>query len=416
MGDTSQDLFIQRTSMLNGINTVGKILRKVGLDPFKLKYKDILKSGIQKSGFTGTLPLGLEEGLSELVNSINQESKVNPFGALAIKGLLNRTVYQRLMVEKNIAAHPQILERPIKAPVFIIGMPRTGTTILHALLNEDVNTRSPLAWECLLPYPVSTPASYTNNDQLKTVEKEFGQLFKLVPDFQKKHHMSAVSPQECIGVNFLDFNSFQTSAQVYIPSYMDWFMHKADKSRTMAWHKRFLQFLESGEITPERWLLKSPVHLVRLKEIFEVYPDAKIIMTHRHPSKVVASATSLISSVRSLYSDNEDPLRSGDEQCTFWSEAFEVFLEQRKNLNKEDQIIDLKFEDFIGNQMAVVEQIYERFNWQLSDESKGNMQTFLKENPPGKHGVHNYTLEQFGLNEQIINKKFKNYIDFIEKL
>lgn len=402
--------------MLNGINTVGKVLRKVGLDPFKLNVKDILHNGIKQSEFTDELPLGLEEGLSKLISAINKDANLNPFGALAIKGLLSRTIYQRLMIEKSIASNPQILHTAIKNPVFIIGMPRTGTTILHALLNEDEGTRSPLAWECLVPYPVSIPENYTNNKQLKTVEKEFGQLFKLVPDFQKKHHMSAISPQECIGINFLDFNSFQTSAQAYIPSYMTWFMNEANKLQTMTWHKRFIQYLESGGVQSQRWLLKSPVHLIRLKEIFEIYPDARIIMTHRHPGKVVASASSLISSVRSLYSDQEDPIRTGAEQCDFWSEAFNIFLEQRKALHKEDQIIDLKFEDFIDNQMSVVEQIYSRFNWVLSGQSKENMQTFLKKNPPGKHGNHDYSLAQFGLKEEIINTKFKNYIDFIEKL
>jgi hypothetical protein len=153
-----------------------------------------------------------------------------------------------------------------------------------------------------------------------------------------------------------------------------------------------------------------------LKEIFEVYPDAKIIMTHRHPNKVVASAASLISSVRSLYSDDEDPIRTGAEQAEFWSSAFNIFLEQRKELDKENQIIDLKFDDFIQDQMGVVEQIYQRFSWNLSDASREAMRNFLNANPPGKHGTHEYTLEQFGLSEEKIEKQFKSYIEFINRL
>ena len=212
-------------------------------------------------------------------------------------------------------------------------MPRTGTTILHALMHEDIAHRSPLAWECLLPYPVPTPENFHDNEALKTVTKEFDQLFKLVPDFKKKHHMEPDSPQECIGINALDFNTFQISAQVYVPSYMEWFFNEADRLSTMRFHKRFLQYQQSGGVKAQRWLLKSPVHLMRLTEIFEVYPDARIIMTHRHPSKVVASAASLISSVRSLYSDTEDPIRSGQEQAETWSKYFNRFLEdtwQRK--------------------------------------------------------------------------------------
>ena len=241
-------------------------------------------------------------------------------------------------------------------------------------------------------------------------------MFKLVPDFQKKHYMEANSPQECIGINMLDFNSFQICAQVYAPTYLDWFMNRADKLKTMQFHKRFLQYMQSGGVKSERWLLKTPVHMLRLKELFEVYPDAKIIMTHRHPAKIVASATSLISSVRSLYSNHEDVNRSGREQCKMWSDCFDRFLKDRQQLDKEDQIIDLKFEDFVGDQMGTVKKIYQQFNWQLTEASKLNMENFLAANPKDKHGVHNYSLEQIGLTNEIINQAYKDYIRVLEKI
>ena len=193
-------------------------------------------------------------------------------------------------------------------------------------------------------------------------------------------------------------------------------MKSADKLGTMRFHKRFLQYMQSGGVQSERWLLKTPLHMMRMKELFEVYPDAKIIMTHRHPSKVVASATSLISSVRSLYSNHEDVNRSGREQCKMWSEFITRFLADRKELNKEDQIIDLTFEEFVGDQMGTVEKIYKKFNWNLSNESSVAMKNFLADNPKDKHGAHDYSLEQIGLNEEYINEQYKNYIEVLEKL
>jgi hypothetical protein len=414
--EQTQEIFIQRSSMFNGINRIGRLLRAVGLDPFRLDSKKLLKKASRQAGFRGNLPVSTLQGLSKLVDSINSESRVNPFGSLALKGLLERTLYGRMKIEQTLRSNPGILDRKISEPVFIIGMPRTGTTILHALMHEDPAHRSPLAWECLLPYPVPKAESYNSNASLKTIEKEFGQLFKLVPDFERKHHMSAVSPQECIGLNMLDFNSFQTCAQVYIPSYLDWFTHHADRLRTMQFHKQFLQYLESGGVVGDRWLLKSPVHLMRLEEIFEVYPDARIIMTHRHPAKVIPSAASLISSVRSLYSDEEDAHRSGKEQAEVWNTFFNRFLESRQRLNKEDQIIDLLFEDFVEDQMSVVKSIYHRFNWDFTKEADSRMQAFLKANPKDKHGAHNYTLEQFGLSEAGIESQYYRYLNFLEKL
>jgi hypothetical protein len=408
-------LFIQRTSLLNGINRVGKALKAVGLDPFMLNADNIMIKAAAKAGFRIDLPLA-EEGMRRMVHSVNTEARPNSFGALAVKRLMERTLYGRYKVEEYLARHPEIEKEPVRQPVFIIGMPRTGTTILHALLHQDPAHRSPLAWECLLPYPPHTPETFEDNEQLDTIRKEFSQLFKLVPDFLRKHYMAADSPQECLGIDALDFNTFQISAQLYVPAYMDWVANGADRLATMKFHKRFLQYLQSGGVKGERWLLKSPVHLMRLPELFEVYPDARIIMTHRDPSSVVTSTASLISSVRSLYSDHEDPHRTGREQLDTWSLYFKRFLESRQRLNKEDQIIDLKFDDFARDHVGTIRQIYERFGWELSEMALVRFNEFLVQNPKDKNGVHYYTPETFGLTREIINHEFEGYNDFLTTL
>ena len=411
-----EQVFIERSRGLNIMNGAGKLLNRLGLNIYHLDAAGIIKKAVKDAGYTGELPSELTEGLKQLVQSINAESRINAFGSIALKGLLKRTLTSRLHVEKVLQSNPSILDTEIKDPVFIIGMPRTGTTILHSLLHEDKNHRSPLAWECLLPSPVPEPSTFTDNPQLNTIKKEFGQLFKLVPDFQKKHHMTAESPQECIGITALDFNSFQTCAQVYIPSYLRWFSDVSDQRKTMRFHRRFLQYLESGGVRSERWLLKTPVHMMRLSALFEVYPDAKVIMTHRDPAKVVPSAASLISSVRSLYSDFEDPVRSGKEQLDFWKMSFDRFMEERTQLNREDQIIDIHFNDFVSDQMACVDTIYQYFGWSLDDTSRSRMQSFLASNPKGKHGSHEYSLEDFNLSQEEITKEFKDYYSFLEKM
>lgn len=413
--EKAPSLSIQRSSMLNGINRTGKVLRSVGLDPFRINAESIIKKAKKKAAYSGSLEQ-TEAGLYEMVKSINKEAKANPFGSLAVKKLLERTLYGRYKIEQVLAQNPEIEEAEIKEPVFIIGMPRTGTTILHALLHEDPAHRSPLAWECLLPYPVPITESFNDNLQLNTIKNEFEQLFKLVPDFQKKHHMAADSPQECLAINNLDFNSFQISAQLYVPSYMDWFFHRADRLATMRFHKRFLQYLQSGGVKADRWLLKTPVHLMRLDEIFEVYPDARIVMTHREPTNVVTSIASLISSVRSLYSDHEDPVRTGHEQLELWSLYFEKFLESRKRLNKEDQFIDLKFEDFVEDHIAVVRRIYDKFNWMLPEAAIIRFENFLKANPREKNGLHFYQMKDFGLNKEMVDAKFTHYNQFLNQL
>ncbi len=412
MAKKPSSLFIQRTSMLNFLNGAGRILKAVGVDPFKFDADSIIKKTRKKADFIDELPGQVEIGLRKMVHSINKEARLNFFGRLAVKNLMERTLYGRFKVEQVLAQNPEIEQAEIKQPVFIIGMPRTGTSILHAMMHQDPAHRSPLAWECLLPYPVPKPETFTNNDQLKTITKEFDQLFKLVPDFLKKHYMAADSPQECLAINNLDFNSFQITAQLYAPTYMDWFADESDSLETMKFHKRFLQYLQSGGVKAERWLLKSPVHLMRLDEIFEVYPDARIVMTHREPTKVVASTASLLSSVRSLYSDYEDPARTGHEQMETWHHYFSRFLESRKRLQKEEQIIDLHFEDFASDHIGTVQKIYDKFGWKLSEDTIARFQAFLAKNPRDKNGLHMYRLKDFGLTEESVNSKFSEYIKF----
>lgn len=408
-------LRVQRSSMLNIINEAGYALRKVRLDPFRIEADSIIAKAKKKTGFSGSIP-SAEEGLRRLVKSVNEDSRPNPFGSLAVKGLLERILYGRYMIEQEMARCPLIEDQPIKQPVFIIGMPRTGTTILHAILHEDPAHRSPMAWECLLPYPAATPETFRDNEQLKTIEKEFKQLFKLVPDFRRKHYMEADSPQECLGITAFDFNSYQFSAQLYLPSYMDWFSNHSDMLGTMRFHKRFLQYLQSGGVKADRWLLKSPVHLRRLPEIFEVYPDARIIMTHRKPADIVSSTASLISSVRTLYSDKEDQNVTGREQAELWSRYFDRFIASREVLGKEDQIIDLKFEDFVKDQVGTIEKIYQGFGWELTDEAVSNFRSFLIKNPKDKHGKHTYSLDDFGLKDDEVNRQFSKYLEFYEQL
>lgn len=408
-------LAIERTKTLNTINKIGNCLEKVGIRPFKINVNKILQKAQTVSKYhyrDDDMLLGLQK----LVHSLETDAQLNVFGQLAMKTLLQRNVIQRFQVEKHIASNAYIEQQSIEQPVFIIGMPRTGTTILHALLNRDSHYRSPLSWECLIPYPLPEKEQYHKNPQLALVEKEFDQLFKLVPDFKKKHYMEAISPQECIAITALNFNSYQFLAQCNLTSYYHWFANEANQFRNLQWHKKFLQYLQSNDTEPRRWLLKTPIHLMRLKTLFKVYPDAKIIMTHRHPANVVPSAASLVSSVRTMYSDLERHYDTGQEHLLLWSDYFKRFFNDRAELNKEEQIIDLHFDEFSSNQMMVVDKIYERFGWELSEDTRSSMLEFLAKEPQDKHGKHEYSLEQFGLSDSDIQKHYAEYINFLNTL
>ncbi|MCE2559960.1 MAG: sulfotransferase [Acidobacteria bacterium] len=393
-------------------NRVGAVVRRCGLKPFALEPERILEKAQRASGFAVEDPM-FREGLERLVHGLETHARLTTFGRLAARGTVQRSADSRSKVERTLTEHPEIANESIRAPVFIVGMPRSGTTILHALLHLDRNHRAPLSWECLLPAPAPRPEDHDDNDRIETVRKEFDQIFRLVPDFRRKHYMTADSPQECVGITALNFASFQYLAMAYLPEYHDWFA-KADQVQNLRWHRRFLQFLQSGGIRTRRWLLKSPVHLLRLRALFEVYPDARVIVTHRHPASVVPSVASLISSMRSFYSDDEDTLRTGREQLLIWADYFARFLRDRRELDREDQMIDVFFDDFVKNQMAVVDSIYSRFGWKLRPEDRARMETLLQREQRGKHGVHQYSLDQIGVTRPELDDKYAHYLDFLE--
>ena len=406
---------VDRSITLKLLNRAGAIAERCGVRLFDTDPGRVLDEAAATSGFVHA-DNAMAEGLERLLHSIGADARPNAFGKIALRNVVRRSAESRFRVEKRLAETPGIADERIDRPVFIVGMPRSGTTILQALLHQDAAHRAPLCWECLLPCPAPTPDDYEANDRIDVIRKEFARLFALVPDFRKKHYMEADSPQECIAVTALNFTSFQFVAQCYLPGYHEWFANAADQVGNFRWHRRFLQFLQSGGVRPERWLLKSPVHLMRLKALFEVYPDATVVMTHRHPSAVVPSTASLVSSMRSLYSDHEDTARTGREQLHVWANYFDRCLADRAALDREDQIVDIRFDEFAADQIGVVERIYARFGWNLEEASRRRMERFLRDERRGRHGDHEYSLAQVGITEADIRRHYGSYLDFLRDL
>ena len=407
-------LAIKRSGILKTLNRAGFLANSLGIRLFELDKNKILQHAARVAGFEFR-DEPMEQGLARLITSIRSDARLNTVGKLALKRNIQRAADHRFLVERSLAENPSIRRSAIRTPLFVIGMPRTGTSILQALLYRDPAHRSPLSWECLMPHPAPQPDNYADDPRVKRIQSEFSQLFTLVPDFRKKHYMEADSPQECVGITALNFTSFQYLTQCFIPAYHEWFANEADQVANLRWHKTFLQFLQSGGVRTGRWLLKSPVHLCRLRALFEVYPDARIVMTHRHPASIVPSVASLLTSIRSLYSDHEDSARTARENLQIWSSYFNRFVEDRSSLGKDDQIIDLQFEDFVRDPLGVVRSIYRRFGWELGDVAEQNMQEFLLQEQKDKHGRHEYSLEQFGLSEQDVADCFRVYLDFLDE-
>src|SRR5947208_12887596 len=241
-------------------------------------------------------------GLDRLLDDLRGEANLNDIGRMVAPNVLLMYLVNRLLVTDWHNRHPEIADGPITAPIILIGMGRTGTTILHDLLGQDPDNRIPRTWECDRPTPPPETATYTTDARIEEVQAGIDLAHSVRPALRAMHPMGARLGQECIRFTGCEFASLIFGSQFRLPSYLDWVTNEADMAPTYRWHRAFLQLLQWHQ--PGRWMLKSGAHLWALPALLAEYPDAVLVQTHRDPLRVVASLSSLFASIRSTASDD----------------------------------------------------------------------------------------------------------------
>lgn len=353
-----------------------------------------------------------QEGFERLLRSLNSEAELNPTGRLIAFNELLRHLVNRLQVTEDIKKNPEILDVVITAPLFIVGLPRTGSTILHDLLAQDIDNRVPLTWECHHMSPPPEKETYDSDPRIAICEAHFEQTSRaLIPEFQAIHEMGALLAQECVMLNAFDFKSIIFANQFHIPSYQRW-VENTDLTSVYRTHKCQLQYMQ-WKNPGKRWVLKSVGHLWGLNAICQIYPDARVVMTHRDPLKLIASHCSLVSMACSMGSDNIQK----QEVAEFWSKSWEdamrkgiTFCESGSDIAT--HAFNMHFSELVKDQVAMAQRIYNHFGMDLSEATKERMRQFIANNPKDRHGVHHYTLEQFGLNATKERERYRFYQEY----
>jgi hypothetical protein len=350
------------------------------------------------------------EGLRRLVDALETEARLNLMGRIAVREDIIRLLANRFRVERDRRRDPAIAAENIRAPIFITGMPRSGSTLLHGLLAQDPANRVPQTWEMLNPSPAPQRATYDHDPRIAKVERALRWFQRLTPDFQVIHDVGARMPEECVIIIAHSFVGSQFASMYDVPSYSSW-CDTQDPRPRYELHRRFLQHLQH-HCRAERWVLKAPVHLPNLGALLSVYPDARVIMTHREPLEVLASECSLLATLRRSFTDAVDPRRIGREVTE------EMVDELRRGLEARDlggaapeQFLDLVYDEFASDPIAHVRGIYARFGIVLAPAVETRMRRFLAETPKEKYGAHRYTLAQFGLDPEEERERYRRYRD-----
>lgn len=396
---------LERPPAARAVNGIGALFGMVGakpsLDPDKLLTKATAQAGTDDVG-----PGSFREGLDRLTASLDDEARLNTIGRLAavtrLTGLLE--VRARLLAWRR--DHPEVAAERIERPIFVLGLPRTGTTVLYGLLAANPAMRSPTSWEVARPFPPPRPANRFDDVRIAATEREFDQFRKVAPGIDTIHPMGAMLPQECMTMHSLEFASYEFPTTFPVPSYWDW-LRTQDMVRSYELQRLFLQHLQSG-YAGEHWILKTPAHLFWLDALLEVFPDALIVQTHRNPATVMASVSSLMYALRSAVSDHVDPHDVGRDQLDTWTWGLARTMQARADL-PDDRVVDVHFRDTVERPVETVRRIYEHFDLDVTPAVEQGVRDYLDANPRTKHGVHTYTLDEFGIDEAEANAAFADY-------
>jgi hypothetical protein len=315
----------------------------------------------------------------------------------------------RLGVVEEHKRHPENAEAPVVPPIVIVGQGRTGTTILYDLLAQDPATRVPLTWEVDLPCPPPETATYLTDPRIDEVEATLAGVDLVLPEFRAMHPMGARLAQECVRITGLEFLSFIFPTQYRVPTYSRWLLDEADVAPAYRWHRRFLQHLQSRH-PASRWVLKSPGHIWHLEALLAEYPDALLVQTHRDPLRIIASIGSLVSTLRSMASDDVDQPATSAEFADYIIEGLDRSLEARLDGTvRADQVVDTQFASFMADPLATIGTIYDRLGLTLTAEAESRMRAFLADHAQDEHGGHRYTFAATGLDEAEIRARTRAY-------
>ena len=396
-----------RPAWVDGVNALGANLggaeHLIALDADSLVAAARAATGLDDFGDDGW-----QEPFAVLTDALAREAKLNTVGRLLTRAELVRVLANRLRLVDLWKREPEILAGQVRAPIFIVGTARSGTSILHEVLAQDPRLRSPATWEIFYSVPPPEAATCATDARIAGTDHEVKLWHEVAPEYLTMHANAAVHPQECIFLMAHELASEHFSGVHDVPSYALW-LATHDLTPSFRFHRRMLQTLQWRH-PGERWLLKAPSHLTVLPALFAVYPDARVVFTHRDPAKTVPSTASLMATLRRMRRDHVDANAIAKLLVRGVAMGLEKMMAERASgATPDGQFVDLRYADLMRDPLAAVRAVYDRLDMTLPDDIADRMRAYLAAKPRGKHGEHRYRLEDFGLDRERLRRGYAAY-------
>jgi hypothetical protein len=362
---------------------------------------------IRAAGVSPSAPA--RRGLERLTAAIGAELRLNLFGALSIRWDFLRLMRNAALVEDAHRADPALGAAGIEAPVFILGLPRSGTSFLHDLMAQDEDNAVPRVWQTIFPAPRPRGFDAATDKRAREVDGQLNLFAALAPGFSALHPTSADAPQECSEITAHIFQSLRFDTTFRVPSYLHW-LEAQGHDDAFAFHKRFLQFLQNGSAA--RWVLKCPDHTFTLDAIMATYPDARFVIVHRDPIAVLGSNARLTEVLRRTFMSDIDAAEIGALEASRWTHGANLLVDfdQRADIPAARKL-HIHHDDLIAAPLAIVSQIYAQFDMDFTLAAQAAMSRRIAARPNGGYARHApYTLDSFQMNPESLTAQFAPYV------
>jgi hypothetical protein len=376
-------------------------------EEFPFRVDALLGAAEQATGLSDFGDPDFREGLKVLLETYEKTADFNEKGRKRTWRRLVQLLSTRLRVQAAFARHPEIREREIRRPVYLTGLPRTGTSALFNLLGADPAARPLLLWEGVFPDPLEDLPEGEPDPRYLAIKQQYDRMREKNPDFTKMHFASADTPEECVLLQAHAFCDVQMGIEVMMEPYASWFQEQ-DLHAPYAYYQDLLKLLD-WQRPGERWLLKSPAHLWAIDVLIELFPDACLIFTHRNPLEAIASACSLTDALMAAR-ENHDPKRLGPLVLEYYARSLERGLAAR-DAGDPARFFDVDYRGFLADPFAAAKGIYDHFALPMPDNVEQALQAHVAAHPQGRHGRHEYSLEEFGLDADRVRTRLAAYID-----
>ncbi|HXY28111.1 MAG TPA: sulfotransferase [Acidimicrobiales bacterium] len=397
-----------RSRPLLALNWVGGRLRGFGLELPLLSPMSVMKSASKMAGSDDFGTDSFREPLEVFLRSCRDEAELTTFGRVLVSRMLASALSNRIALQRWSAEHPDVRDERIETPWIIVGLPRTGTSVLSMLLGLDPVARPLLQWEAAHPVPPPTLEEAAEDPRIARTAKDLNALMQLNPPLKAMHPFGATLAEECVSLFMYDVRSLALETQAHVPSYARW-LEQADMTSAYVQHRLALQTLQSRQPT-ERWILKTPNHLWHLDAMRAAYPDARVIWTHRDPGPVVTSLASLANAAQRLLTSRDDPRPTAEEwkrKCAFALNSAMSFDELAPSGWCQHVHYDILMADPVGT----VRELYRHFGDEVGSLHARRMRAFLKQRPADVFGRHRYDPADFGWTYAGLATEFNGYTE-----